>query len=69
MKTGMSIGQARAIFENLDKPNCMMECKGLAIRTILDMATHNSITKAQLLKAMDWMWNQIYEIEEETQDD
>ena len=61
----MSIEQARAIFENLEEPNCMIECKGLAIRTILDMATHNSVTKKQLLKAMDWMWNQMFEMEDQ----
>ena len=64
MKTGMSIGRARAIFENLDSNKFLIEEKGLAIRTILDMATHNSVTKEQLLKAIDWMWNQIFEYKE-----
>ena len=58
----MGIGQARGIFENLDDCQQPIEVKGLAIRTVIDMPTHNSVTKEQLLKAMDWMWNQIFEL-------
>ena len=58
----MNIGMARAIFDNLDDCKQPMEVKGLAIHRIIHMETHNSITKAQMLKAMDWMWNQIFEL-------
>ena len=58
----MNIGTARAIFENLEECQRPIEEKGLAIRTILDMETHNSVTKEQLLKAMGWMWNQMFEL-------
>lgn len=58
----MNIGTARAIFENLNDINVTIEEKGVAIRQIIDMETHNSITKNQLVKAMDWLWNQIFEL-------
>lgn len=63
----MNIGMARAIFDNLDDYKYPMEVKGLAIRKVIDMETHNSITKAQMLKAMDWMWNQIFELKQESE--
>ena len=61
----MNIGRARAIFDNLDDCKRSMEVKGFAIRKVIDMETHNSITKDQMLKAMDWMWNQIFELKSE----
>ena len=61
----MNIGMARAIFDNLDDCKQPIEVKGLAIRKIIDMETHNSITKHQMLKAMNWMWEQIFELEQE----
>lgn len=65
----MNIGTARAIFDNLDDCKTPMEEKGLAIRKVIDMETHNSVTKDQMLKAMNWMWNQIFELEQEGKDD
>lgn len=54
-----------AIFENLFDSRYSVEEKGAAIRTVIDMETHNSITKYQMLKAMNWMWEQIFEMEQE----
>ena len=61
----MGIRKARAIFKNLDDKEIPIEIKGLALRTVIDMETHNSVTKDQMLKAMDWMWSQIFEIAED----
>ena len=58
----MNIGTAIAIFENLDDCQESIETKGLAVRIVLDMETHNSITKKQLLKAMEWLWSQSFEL-------
>jgi hypothetical protein len=33
----------------------------------IDMETHNSITKCQMLVAMNWMWEQIFELEQESE--
>lgn len=61
----MNIGTARAIFDNLHDCKDSIEVKGLAIRKVIDMETHNSVTKDQMLKAMDWMWHQIFELKQE----
>ena len=61
----MNIGTARAIFNNLHDCKNQIEAKGLAIRKVIDMETHNSVTKNQMLKAMDWMWNQIFVLKQE----
>ena len=29
------------------------------------LETHNSITKGQMLKAMNWMWEQIFELKQD----
>ena len=58
----MNIGTAFAIFDNLENCGDSIEMKGLAIRKIIDMETHNSVTKDQMIKVMDWMWNQIFEL-------
>lgn len=44
----MEIGEAWAIFHNIDSDKYTVEEKGLAIKVILDMETHNSVTKACL---------------------
>lgn len=56
------LGRARAIFDNIDNATETVEEKGLAIRMVLDMETHNSVTKASLLKVLDWLWNQHFEL-------
>lgn len=38
---------------------------GVAIKNVLEMPTHNSITKKDMLNAIRFLWNQIYEFTEE----
>lgn len=59
------LGRARAIFDNIDNATETVEEKGWAIRMVLDMETHNSVTKASLLRVLDWLWNQHFEFEED----
>lgn len=59
---GMPIGQAYMILDNINSDKYTVDEKVLAIRAILDMATHNGVTKAVLLKALDWLWNEHYEL-------
>ena len=61
----MNIGEARAIFNNLQDCQRPIEEKGLAIRKVIDMETHNSVTKGQMLKALNWMWEQMFELKGE----
>lgn len=57
----MNIGEARAIFNNLKDCQRPIEDKGLAIRMVIDMETHNSVTKYQMLTALNWMWEQMFQ--------
>lgn len=58
----MTLGRARAIFDNIENASESIEEKYWAIRLVLDMETHNSVTKASMLKVMNWMWNQSCEL-------
>lgn len=58
----MKFGQAYKILENIDSDVYTVDEKAMAIRVILDMETHNGVTKAVLLKAMNWLWNEHYEL-------
>lgn len=57
----MRIGEAYSIFENIDSDKYTVEEKGLAIRMVLNMETHNSITKKMLMDALKWLWNEHFE--------
>ena len=61
----MNIGTAIKIFNNIFDDTYTIEEKGLSIRKVIDMETHNSITKGQMLKAMNWMWEQIFELKQD----
>lgn len=60
----MNIGTACAIFEQLDSDKYTDEEKALAIYKVMNMPTHNSITKADMLKAIKWLLDKCYEITE-----
>ena len=61
----MNIVTAIKIFNNIFDDTYTIEEKGLSIRKVIDMETHNSITKGQMLKAMNWMWEQIFELKQD----
>jgi hypothetical protein len=48
--------------DNIDSEEYTEDEKAMAIRVILDMETHNGVTKPVLLKAMNWLWNEHYEL-------
>lgn len=58
----MNIGLAIAIFKQLESEKYSDEEKALAIYTVVNMETHNSIKKDDMLKAIKWLWNRRYEI-------
>ncbi len=58
----MKIGQAYKILDNINSDEYTADEKALAIRMILDMATHNGVTKTVLLRALSWLWNEHYEL-------
>ncbi len=61
----MTLSQAIAIFGNLDTYVGPDEEKGQAIWMVLNMETHNSITKASMLKAIRWLLELSFDIQEE----
>lgn len=58
----MKIGKAYKILDNIDSDEYTVEEKALAIRMVLDMATHNGVSKAVLLRVLTWLWNEHYEL-------
>ena len=58
----MKIGQAYKILDNIDSDEYTVDEKTLAIRMVLDMATHNGVSKAVLLRVLNWLWNEHYEL-------
>lgn len=40
------------------------EEKGAAVMKMLNMATHNSITKAMMLNIIDYLFNMVFDVEE-----
>lgn len=60
----MSMGTACVIFQNIDKPDISTEEKAAAIFKVINMETHNSITKAAMLKALRWLLELSFDIQE-----
>lgn len=58
----MNFGQAYKILDNIDSEEYTENEKAMSIRVILDMETHNGVTKPVLFKAMNWLWNEHYEL-------
>lgn len=52
----MNIGKACAIFTQLDSDKYTDDEKVMAIYEVMNMETHNSITKKQLIQAIRWLW-------------
>ena len=60
----MNIGKAVAIFRDIFRPGLTDIERGEAIKKVLDMETHNSITKAEMLQVIRYLWNMVYEEED-----
>ena len=61
----MNNGKARAIFDNIENASESIEEKGEAIYIVMNMETHNSVTKASMLKVIRWLWDRAFEIKTE----
>ena len=42
---------------HLDDPNIAEKSKALAIENVVNMATHNSVSKADLVKCLRWVFS------------
>ena len=64
MKVSKEIqGRVMEILNDINSPDYSPEEKGEAIRLVLDLATHNGITKKQLVEWCDWLWNMVFKLE------
>ena len=61
----MNIGEARAIFEQIDNDKYSAEEKGMAILKIISMPTNNSVRKEHYKRALAWLWNEHFELKEQ----
>ena len=51
----MGLGEAVAIFKNIDLSKRKEGDKRMAIETVLGMETHNGITKQEFINAVCWL--------------
>ena len=61
----MNIGVACAIFKPIDSTKYTEDEKIQAIQLVLDMPTHNGITKDKILAAFRWLFKAATEYEED----
>jgi hypothetical protein len=62
--TPMNIGKACAIFLQIESDQYTDRDKEVAIYLVMNMPTHNGITKDSMLRVIKWMFAQNYTIEE-----
>ena len=58
----MNIGIACAIFEQIDSDKYTADEKLIAIHEVLQMPTHNGITKSEIIKAFRWFFELAAEV-------
>ena len=59
-----NIGRQVVIFNNIESDKFSDEEKALAIYDVMNMPTHNHVTKQAAFKALSWLWHKTFEIEE-----
>ena len=60
-----NIGRAVAIFNNINNEQFADEEKALAVYDVMNMPTHNGVTKEAAFKALSWLWHKAFELEQE----
>ena len=63
----MKIGTACAIFDSIEDEEFSVMEKGEAIDMVLKMPTHSSFKKDTMLKVIRWLWNMVFEWEDNTE--
>lgn len=61
----MNIGKAQAVFEQIRSDKYSETEKLQAIWAVLDMPTHNGITKDTILEAFRWLFDYAVEVDDE----
>lgn len=66
--TEMNHGKAMAIVKQINSDKFTDEEKAYAIYLVMDMPTIMSITKAELVDAIKWLWHRAYEFETDVEE-
>lgn len=54
------ISRAVTIFKCVESADFLDADKVIAIYDVMNMPTHNGITKAEILTALKWLWNHVF---------
>lgn len=54
-------GRVLLVLRNINSPFFTDEEKGECLRHVLDLATHNGISKGLILQWCDWLWHKVFE--------
>lgn len=65
----MKHGKAMAIVKNINNAEYTDNEKAHAIYLVMNMPTHMSITKDELINVIKWLWHYSWEFKEETEGD
>lgn len=57
----MTIIKAISIFTDINNTKYTEREKARAIRKVMQMPTHNSITKDSMLEVIRWQWDRLYD--------
>lgn len=63
----MRTAEAYLIFRDIENPKYTVLEKGAAIREVLQMPTHNTIPKTAMLAVIRWLWEQVFEEENDAE--
>ena len=61
----MTMGDAYIIFSDIDDPGIEDEVKGMAIWKIINLETHNGVTKDMMLKVIRYLMGLAFDLPEE----
>ena len=65
----MNIGRACAIFAQINRDKYTDDEKAMAIYAVLNMATHNSVTKDNMLVVIKWLFDRLWSVGEDKGDE
>lgn len=64
----MNKGKAIAILKDINNAECTDNEIAHAIYLVMNMPTHMSITKDDLINAIKWLWHSAYEYKEDVEE-
>ena len=65
----MNIGKATAIFNDINRPGTTDIERGEAIKAMVEMETHNGVTKEAMIQVIKYLWNMVFTEEAHEQRD